>query len=77
MPKHNAFDAFWAFSQSARAAPLNPAHELAAAAGAVVEPVCDCASNGAAKTNEVAQAIALNLQIFINPPFVNRTRCDS
>jgi hypothetical protein len=90
MPKQSAFDAFWAFSQSERAVPVNPAHELAGAgAGAVVDaagaplvadelvPACDCANNGAAKINDVAHAIALNLQGFINPPFVTRIRCDA
>ncbi len=38
MPKQSAFDAFCAFSQSARAVPVNPAHELAGAgAGAVAD----------------------------------------
>jgi len=84
MPKHSAFDALSAFSQSARAAPLIPAHELADVAGAELVaaadeplPTCDCANNGAAKINDVAQAMALNLQGFINPPFVNRTRCNA
>src|SRR6266513_1837618 len=91
MPKQSAFDAFCAFSQSARAVPVNPAHELAGAgAGAVADaaggelvvadelvPVWDCANNGAAKINDVAHAIALSLQGFINPPFVKRTRCDA
>src|SRR5947209_4610772 len=89
MPKQSACVAFCAFSQSERAVPVSPAHELAGAgAGAVVvaagasvvtadEPVCDWANNGAARINDVAHAIALSLQGFINPPFVKRTRCDT
>jgi hypothetical protein len=91
MPKQSASFAFCAFSQSERAVPVNPAHELACVgAGAVVDaaggalvaadelvPVCDCANNGAAKINDVAHAIALSLQGFINPPFAKRIRCDA
>src|SRR5438045_6291270 len=89
MPKQSAFDALSAFWQSESAVPVSPAHELAGAAaeaaGAelvvadelVPAPICDCANKGAAKINDVAHAIALSLQGFINPPFVKRTRCDA
>ena len=84
MPKQSAFDAFCAFSQSAFAVPVSPAHELAGAgagavfaAGASVDTAGVSANNGAAKINDVAHAIALSLQGFINPPFVKRTRCDA
>ena len=77
MPKQSAFDAFCEFSQSERAVPISPAHELAGAgagavlaAGASVDTAGVSANNGAAKINDVAHAIALNLQGFINPPFV-------
>ena len=84
MPKQSAFDAFCEFSQSERAVPISPAHELAGAgagavlaAGASVDTAGVSANNGAAKINDVAHAIALSLQGFINPPFVKRTRCDA
>ena len=84
MPKQSAFDAFCALSQSAFAVPVNPAHALAGAgagavvlAGASVDTAGVSANNGAAKINDVAHAIALSLQGFINPPFVKRTRCDA
>jgi hypothetical protein len=84
MPKQSAFDAFCALSQSDFAVPISPAHELAGAgagavvlAGASVDTAGVSANNGAAKINDVAHAIALSLQGFINPPFVKRTRCDA
>ena len=91
MPKQSAFDALSAFWQSESAVPVSPAHELAGAvadvAGAelvvadelVPAPICDCANKGAAKINDVAHAIALSLQGFIDPPFAkpNMLRCQA
>jgi hypothetical protein len=82
IPKHNACEAFSAFSQSLRAAPVKPAHELAAAAGGGVAGaalvVADvevsvlagaCASNGVTNISDIAHATALIVHGFIKPPF--------
>jgi hypothetical protein len=78
-----------ALSQSLRAAPVMPAHELAcvAARGGVVAGaalvvaevevpllVAAWASKGVTNASDIAHAIALIVHRFINPPFAKRNR---